>query len=279
MILIADSGGSKTSWAFVKGSEHTLFKSEGMNPYYKNVEELTRVVRGLPDKGVPASIHFYGAGCSSTESKDRVSQAISSIFPKSEIEVEHDLLGAARSLCQNEAGFVGILGTGSNSCFYDGKSVQKNVPSLGFILGDEGGGSHMGKELVRDFTRGVLPEELHQLLVNQGHSKSSIEHQVYQTNNPIGFLASFASLVKEYESHAYMASLIQKVLDKFVSECLFRYEHLTLYPIHFTGSIAFYFSDQLKTCLDSHGLKVGSITREPMGGLITYHQQINSESN
>jgi len=276
MKLIADSGGTKTAWRNFSGDSYTDIYTAGMNPYYHSTSLLTSTVREelVPNIQVKEidQIYFYGAGCSSSESCDKIEQALIANFPQANIYVSHDLLGAARALCQNHSGIIGILGTGSNSCHYDGENIVENVHSLGYILGDEGGGSHMGKLLLSDYLRNRLPESIRKGLKPFGLSKSSIEKRIYIDSNPIKFLSSFAPFILENIQDEYIKELVENNFSMFISRCLGGYAESRDYPIHFSGSIAFHFQTYLENMLKKNNLRLGSVVKDPMDGLTQYHR-------
>lgn len=279
MKLLADSGGSKTTWSIISNGKINSLTTKGMNPYYNSQASLNLILESelLPSISVNdiSEIYFYGAGCSSDQSCEKVSNSLHSKLPKAVIHVNHDLLGAARALCQNEAGLVGILGTGSNSCFYNGTTIASHVPSLGYILGDEGGGGHMGKVLLRDFIRNKLPENIHQKIEALGCTKANIENRIYLEKNPISFLSGFAPLIKENIELDYFKELVMQTFDAFIDNCLVAYENHQAYPIHFSGSIAYYFKDQLNNALNKHNLQLGSVVKNPIEGLTKFHSTLN----
>ncbi len=276
MILIADSGGTKTAWKLLSDTTADIVTS-GMNPYYHSVSALTSIIEKelltqLPDP--ISSIYFYGAGCSSSESRNKIISSMQPSFPGTDIHVHHDLLGAARALCKNKQGIVGILGTGSNSGYYDGINIVKNVPSLGYVLGDEGGGVHMGKLLLSDYLRSKLPATIHKEMSIFELTKTIIEKKIYIDPNPIAFLSSFSPFILENIQTEYMNRLVNNTFEKFVNDCLRGYKELNSVPLHFSGSIAYHFKSNLKNVLDKSNLLVGSIVKNPMIGLTEFHQQI-----
>jgi len=278
MKLVADSGGSKTAWNIISNGKINSITTSGMNPYYHSDSSLSSIVESqlIPEISTAnvTEIYFYGAGCSSEKSCRKISQALNKNFQEAIIHVNHDLLGAARALCQEKAGIVGILGTGSNSCFYDGNKIATNVPSLGYVLGDEGGGAYMGKYLLRDFIRENLPENIHQKMKSRGFTKSGIENKIYLEDNPISFLSGFAPFIRENIEMEYFNSLVTKTFNKFIENCLSAYENLREYPIHFTGSIAYHFKEHLTMVLNEHNLRLGTVVKTPLDGLTKYHADI-----
>lgn len=276
MILIADSGSTKTSWCLLNStSDVQHFTTAGINPYHTGQEEIIVLLQQefqiLKDK--VSEIYFYGAGCT-VEKSPLVKEALNRYFGTDLIEVNSDLLGAARSLCHSSEGIICILGTGSNSCYYDGKSIVKNVPSLGFILGDEGSGSELGKMLLSDILKNQLPEvliyEFHKTYVLS--AAEAIEN-VYRRPYPNRYLAGFVPFIASHIESIEMKKLVQKSFSGFIQRNVLQYEKAKELPIHFTGSIAYHFKKELEEVLESFGLKLGRISKEPMDGLISYYKE------
>ena len=277
MILIADSGATKTDWCLLseKGAE-TIYKTQGISPHYQTSEAISATVKTelLPQlQGlVPNEIFFYGTGCSSDKSKEIVAQGLRSVFPQTKIAVDHDLIAAARALCGREEGIACILGTGSNSCHFKDGKIAYNVPNLGFILGDEGSGGYLGKRLIQAFLNLELPEDLHQKFkATYNLSHEEIIHTVYTKPFPNRYLATFARFIGDNRDHPFLAKLIYNGINDFFIKNITRYpEHKTL-PVHFLGSIAYYFNAELREIAASHNVTIGRILKTPMEGLIEYH--------
>ncbi|MFC5270590.1 N-acetylglucosamine kinase [Adhaeribacter terreus] len=277
MKLIADSGATKTDWCLLddNGAE-TIFKTQGISPHYQTSEEITATVKTelLPQLKdlVPAELFFYGTGCSSYKSKAIVLRGLQAVFPDTKIEVDHDLIAAARALCGREEGIACILGTGSNSCHFKDGKIAYNVPNLGFILGDEGSGGYLGKRLIQAFLNLELPTELHEKVkATYNLTHDDIIHTVYTKPFPNRFLATFTKFLGENRQHPFLAKLIHTGLNDFFVKNIIRYkDHQTL-PVHFLGSIAYHFNTELKEIAASHNITIGRIIKTPMEGLIEYH--------
>ncbi|MBR9999631.1 MAG: N-acetylglucosamine kinase [Cyclobacteriaceae bacterium] len=276
MILIADSGSTKTDWKSTDGTGNTAsVKTGGINPQYMDQEDIAREAREAASGMTPSSIksiYFYGAGCSSKEKKDLVSAAIKDYFPEADIQVNGDLFGAARATCFFQPGIACILGTGSGSCVYDGEKIIKSIPSLGFILGDEGSGAYLGKQLVRDFLREEMPAEMISLIRDKlGITKEVILENVNRKPMPSKYLAGFSKFIHENINHTYVEDLVYHGFEDFMAHYITPYRESQEYPIHFVGSIARGFKSILNAVLESGNLELGKVEEAPINGLIEYH--------
>ena len=264
-ILTADSGSTKTEWHYVgaDGQAH-VYSTDGINPYYQTSAEIVRQVETqlLPYLSqFPTVIRFYGAGCS-PEKAPIVKNALQTLFPSAQIEVGSDLLGAARITCGTQPGIVGILGTGSNSCYYDGTSIKQNISPLGYILGDEGSGAVLGKLLVGDVLKNQLPEELKKAFLQRFQvTPADIIEQVYRRPFPNRYLAKFSVFYAEHPESSELQALLKQSFDAFVRRNLLQYPEVTHLPLHFVGSIAFHYADVLKEVLAEHGLTATTIRK------------------
>lgn len=284
-IIIADAGSTKTTWAFITpdSEEATLVSSPGVNALLTPREEIAEIFRTVAEKyrltslahNGPAevSIHFYGAGCATPELCAQVASLLEEAFSPVETEVGSDLLGAARSLLGHSSGIACILGTGSNSCLYDGSRISMQIPSLGFILGDEGSGAALGKRLVSDVFKNELPEELvGEFLEETGLSISSALENVYRRPNANRYLASFVPFLSARLWHPRIYSLVLEELTRFIRRNASRYPGSQSLPVAFTGSVAYVFERLLHEAASSQGLKVTKITKSPIQGLVDYHR-------
>lgn len=275
MKLIAESGSTRTEWALVEGS--TLIQrafTEGLNPFFQTRREISRSVRlGLPElffKKKLEQVYFYGAGCTSHEKKNILGASLVAQF-KTPIQVESDLLAAARGLFKCEAGIACILGTGSNSCFYDGKIIVKNVKAGGYILGDEGSGATMGKAFLSDLLKGLAPSTI----ANDFYDKFRINNNevmesVYNRPFPNRFLSTVSYFLADHTSDEYVHALITTNLQSFFKRCVCQYDYQN-YPIRFVGSVANLYSDTLQNIANEFGATVDIIAESSMNGLIEFH--------
>lgn len=281
MILLADSGSTKTEWCLAgpRGKIGKRLFTSGINPYYMNKEEIQRTIdeelyphlRRYHDK--IEAIHFYGAGCAYPEKNDMVAAALRRHW-QVPVSVESDLLAAAHALCGHEAGIACILGTGSNSCVYDGEKIVQHIDSLGLILGDEGSGGALGRVWARDCLRGDLIEPIIRKFMKEYHlTPELIMEKVYRQPFPNRFLASFAPFIKKHLDNEYVYGLVYDNFKDFVIRHLYAYDALDFYAVHFVGSIAYQFQDILRKLMDDRSLETGTIAQSPMEGLIKYHTE------
>jgi len=280
MILIADSGGSKTDWRIVaQDGDITQASSPGFNPYYQPVDDLKNIIKQtlfpvIPSANAVREVYFYGAGVSSEKNQITIRNAFLDFFPDAHIEIGWDLLAAARALCGNEPGIACIMGTGSNSCLYDGKNITDNVANLGWILADEGSGANIGRKFLVDYLRKKMP----QTLADQFHARFPLSREeflekVYQEEKPSAFLASFAKFIFQHLKEPYCYNLIYSSFAEFYENNVMQYENYKNLKVHFTGSIAFYFSDVLRQVANDKGITVKNILEGPISGLTLYHTQ------
>jgi N-acetylglucosamine kinase-like BadF-type ATPase len=275
MILIADSGGSKTDWRLLDGEKIEQYWSEGMNPYIVDRSNLEKTVEALSasigNKEI-TEIFFYGAGCSTPDNNIKISESIQKYFANARISVNHDLLAVARALCSNERGIACILGTGANSCLYDGKEIVENIPSLGYILGDEGGGAHLGKSLMAHYFNKTLPADLSvQLERRYDMSRNTVLENVYQKKKPAQYLAGFSKFLFDNKAHPFVDSLIRESFKLFFERNVLKYKDAASVPIHFSGAIAFYFNSIIRQIANDYGLTIKNVVEGPIAGLALYH--------
>lgn len=277
--LIADAGSTKIDWALTgdSGKAEKTFSTEGLNVLLAEREEfdalIAAVKESLGDGVSPDEIYYYGAGCATPTICAKVENALRHSFDAGRIVVASDLLGAARSLLGHSRGIACILGTGSNSCLYDGEKIERNVPSLGFILGDEGSGAALGKRLVSDAFKGHLPKVISdEFLDAYGLTLDEILNKVYRSARPNKFLASLVPFLYEHLWNPYVYSLVRREFENFLLRNVSPYQGARILPIAFTGSIAFHFKDVLADAAGAQGFRIGAITARPLEGLITYHE-------
>ena len=277
-ILIADSGATKCEWCLLSGRKKKILNTQGISPYFLNSSEIQQIIKAelLPVLGKREinKIYYYGTGCRGTPNKKIVYQAIEQIFSTAEIHVDHDLMGAARALCGQSKGIVAILGTGSNSCYFNGNKILKNSPGLGYVLGDEGSGAYLGKKVLQHYLYQIFDEELRSRFDAQYDTNSSeILEQVYKKPFPNRYLASFAIFLAENRGHYMIENIIEDGVNDFFFVHLSRYEESRKTGLHFVGGGAYGFRDVLQDLALRYGLKIGRILKKPMDGLIQYHQQ------
>jgi glucosamine kinase len=270
--IVGDAGGTGTQWRVVREGKIAQFETMGFNAYTHQIEDFARSIQeNIQDELGDLPTFLYAAGVDTLEQKQEVERALQGIFEES-ITVQNDLIGVARSLCGDEKGNVCILGTGSNACFYDGQKVNKVSASLGYILGDEGSGAYLGKKLLMKIFRNQIDSEIVQKFTEcfDLNSHQAIQ-QIYHQPKPNHFLASFAPFIYENRNHPEIYQLIYDAFCDFYIAFFSKDEHKEEL-FHFSGSIAFHFSDILRQVGSDQGFGIKNIVQSPIAGLVLYHQ-------
>lgn len=274
--LIADSGSTKAAWCLLDGKKKKTLFTQGLSPYFLNglqIEEVVRLELQTKLKGIePEEIFFYGTGCLNPNNAKIVKKALQKVFPHAAVSVKDDLMGAAKALCGNEKGVACILGTGSNSCYYNGKRIVKNSPGLGFILGDEGSGAYLGKKVVQYFLYNTYDPDLMDRF-NAKYNTTAVEilEAVYKKALPNRYLAGFVPFLVENRGHFMIENIIEDGFNEFFFHHIYKYKESWTLPINFIGSVAFGFRDVLKEMCGAYELELGKVLKNPMDGLIRYH--------
>ncbi len=277
MILIADSGSTKCDWIFTDGGSTRLsFNTMGFNPFFHTSElietELKKNTSLLAIAQQVEQVFFYGAGASDPKRNAVVDKALNSVFNKAKVVVDHDLHGAVYATCGDNPGISCILGTGSNSCYFDGTTIFEEVPALGYVLGDEASGTYYGKDLLRMFLYHELPEKINNGLKERYNlTKENIFDSIYNKPNPNVYLASFMPFLSDNRDEKWVRDFIYNGFSKFINIHIWKYQNHKDVPVHFVGSVAFHFSDLLKEACTIHRIKVGIVTSEPIVNLVDYH--------
>lgn len=280
MLLLADSGSTKTDWALIEPGQGLIKRipTIGFNPYFIDSESIYQALEDTllteMDISQVEHVHFYGAGCSTEAKKLIVFKALNRAFPLAvSIQVGHDLLASARALLGKEKGFAAILGTGANTCIYDGNDCVQNIDSLGYLLGDEGSGSYIGKKFVRDFMRRQLEPELQQRFQEkfQIESNEQIFQTLYTTQFPNRFLAGFCRFAEDFPDHPYVKNKVSDAFRDFFKNLVSRYPDYDQYTFNCIGSVGFVYRDILMKTAEAYHMKVGRILASPMEDLIQYH--------
>ncbi len=278
MILIADSGSTKTDWRMIDSQGNIAqAKTVGINPYHQPEDAIAQLLRDelLPQLAMPvAQVYFYGAGCATREVSRQVQRAIAQVFQEAAIEVYSDLVAAARALCTHTPGIACILGTGANSCLYDGAVITDHIPPLGYILGDEGSGAYLGKELLNRFLKRDIPEDLRQPFEKRYQlTEADALENVYRKPQANRYLAGFSRFAFHHLQHPYIARMVYDGFAAFFDKNVCPYKDYEQYQVHFTGSVAFYYSNLLRQVASDKGIAVQNILESPIAGLTLYHQQ------
>ena len=276
MVLVADSGSTKAAWrAIAEDGSVKEIESEGINPVFMSEVEIDKILEKVADEaGDAEKIYFYSAGVVGVEPTVKLRKCFAKIYPDAELIVASDILAAARAVCGRKSGIVCILGTGSNCCFYDGVKTSSDVKAGGFILGDEGSGAYLGKKLLSDFIKKMMP-----LAIEREFKKrfpdlnyATIVRKVYSEPMPSRFLASFSPFISEFRNHPYMATLLKSSFEEFIKRNVIHYDYMHN-PVSFVGSIADEYSQIIEKCLSGSGIRLGRIVKSPIDGLVVYHKE------
>lgn len=274
--LIADSGSTKAEWSLLNNGKRKTILTQGISPYFLSKDQvidllLKELKPGLKNIQVD-EVYYYGTGCANPDNAKLIKRAIKEIFPEAKIDVNHDLLAAARALCGNEKGIACILGTGSNSCYYNGKKIMSNSPGLGYVLGDEGSGAYLGKKVLQYYLYNTFDDELKgRFDLTYLTNKSEILENVYKKPLPNRYLAGFVMFLAENRGHYMIENIIEDCLNDFFFTHLCKYKETWTLPVNFAGSVAFGFRDVLEQLCKSYEFELGKILKKPMSGLIEYH--------
>ncbi|NOY50224.1 MAG: hypothetical protein GXO88_06665 [Chlorobi bacterium] len=276
MILIADSGSTTTDWVFVNHGEFTRFKSPGFNPYYYKNEDYLNLLNDKSLAGISFSkveeIFFYGSGCSSAENCVIVKSALWEMFPNAKIHLHHDLYGAALALCGKQAGIACILGTGSNSCLWSGNEITENVPSLGYLLADEGSGTYLGKIILTEILLGNAPEEISDAFYESYDlSFATTLDKIYKQGNPNKFMSQLSVFANDNIDNEWILSMIRKNFEDFLEAQIMKYSNYENHKINFVGSVSYHFKEILLEVLKNRSLTAGKIIKSPIEELVRLH--------
>ena len=275
--LIADSGSTKCEWCLINNGKKKTILTQGISPYFLDTNQIIELLQKelLPKlKNVEISnIYFYGTGLSNVNNVKIVNAALKKLFKGAKIEINHDLLAAARALCGNNKGIACILGTGSNSCYFNGKKIVKNSPGLGYVLGDEGSGAYLGKKVLQYYLYQTFDEDLLSRFEKQFNTnKTEILDAVYKKPLANRYLATFNNFLVENRGHYMVENIIEDALNDFFFTHLPKYTESWTLPINFVGSVAHGYKDVLKELCNVYELELGIILKKPMEGLINFHK-------
>jgi glucosamine kinase len=280
MILIADSGSTKTQWCKItEKSIDILVNTTGINPFLLSLDEIISSIRpvsaDVKEDGLTA-IYFFGAGCAIPSSKQKIGSALYEVFECHNIIVDSDIIGSCLSLAGNTPAIVAMLGTGSNSCLWNGDHIEQQIPSLGYILGDEGAGVSIGKQLVSDFLKKQMPLDLRLKFIEKYDvSVEIVLERVYRMQMPNQYLAGFAPFIDQFPEHPYCVKLVDQQIESFIVRNLLSYDKKEHLNIHFSGSIAFAYQSVIHKMCRKHKLKAGKIEKEPIHELAAYLRKKN----
>lgn len=276
-LLIADSGSTKTHWTWLAPQAQPLsYYTEGLNPYWQSSEEIYSTLVGqllpqLPQE--PQQIHFYGAGCHGKEALGRMHEGLRRAFKDASLWIESDMVAAARALCGRKPGIACILGTGANTCLWDGEKEAAQLPNLGFWLGDEGSGGWLGKRLLQDYLHQEMPMELHRLFGQlYPVERDEVLENLYRKPFPNRYAAQFSRFLTQHATGDYGEGLVREGFGQFIRLYVAKYGSSG--PVHATGSVAWHFRTAWQLSLAEAGLEIGSILPEPMEGLVNWHKSV-----
>ncbi len=276
MILVADSGSTKTEWCLIKSNgEKAYFDTEGYNPYYVGreyiIQSLNKNLTSHFKSDQIKEVHFYGAGCMADKTVI-IEQALHAVFQLANVHAAMDLLAAARALLGRKPGFAAILGTGTNTCIYDGERIIQNIDSLGYMLGDEGSGSYLGKKLLQDYLRGYMPKEVSEKFKETVRlSFDEIMDRVYTQSLANRFCAGFAQFAGDHIEMDYLYESVKNSFMDFFTNLVSHYPDYQQYPFNCLGSVGYHFKSILKEVAGMFDMKTGKIIPSPMEGLVKYH--------
>ena len=281
MIIIADSGSTKTDWILLDKDKNILSRSEtkGLNPAVFSESDLYRTITGnttIMEKAQEISeIYFYGAGCGTQSATLIIKEILEELFTAATVQVKEDIFAAAYAVSDNKQGIVCILGTGSNCCYFDGKeTIVSKIPSLGYILMDDASGNYFGKIVLRDYFYRKMPKKLHDMFGKTYNlNPDDVKKALYKEGNPNTYLARFAEFLIKHKKEAYCSEIIKNGFAAFIENQITQYERVYDLPIHFVGSISFYLQDELRNALKSFRLNSGNFVQKPIDALIAYHQK------
>ena len=276
--LIADSGATKAEWCLLQGKKKKTIFTQGISPYFFDTAQITNILEKelLPSlKGIQVDeVYYYGTGCINPNNNQIVKRSIKNIFKElTKVEVTHDVMAAARALYADDKGVACILGTGSSSCYYNGKKIVVNKPGLGYVLGDEGSGAYLGKKVLQYYLYNTFDEELTgRFNIKYKISITDILESVYKKPLANRYLASFTPFLSENRGHYMIENIIEDALNDFFFHHICKFRESWTLPVSFVGGVSYYFQDVLKELCRSYEFTIGKILKNPMEGLAVYHQ-------
>ncbi len=273
--LIADSGATKAEWGLINAGKQKIITTPGISPYQQKPEEIRDFLQKelVPKIKIPIDeIYFYGTGFFDRANVKMMNKVLKQVFPDAKVSADHDIMGAARSLCGHEKGMACNLGTGIFSCYYDGKKITRTRPGAGYILGDEGSGAYLGKKVIQYYLYEIFDEDLkYRFNTKYQTNRDEILQHVYRQPFANRYLASFALFLAENRGHYMIENILEDGLNDFFFYHLSKYTEVWKFPINFVGSIAFGFRDVLESLCSSYEFELGKVVQKPIKGLIEYH--------
>ncbi len=273
MIILAESGSSKTDWIVIRSeTDSESYQTIGLNPYHMGEEGIKRTLEKSDLAGLhPSEVVFFGAGCATSDSRAVVRKSLDSFWPGANIEVRHDMEGAAIACYDGRPCVVGILGTGSNACKYDGIAVESTIVAMGYLLGDEGGGAYFGRELLMRYFQNRLSEKMQSLMSNSFDLEvAKVKHRLYQEERPNYYLASFMPFIHSNKEDEEIAEILRHGFESYLQIYVAPLASSGDLPVHLVGSVAYYFEPEIRKSAAKLGLHIGRIIRQPLGGLVNW---------
>ncbi len=275
MIVVADSGSSKTDWMVYSPNEIFSFHTQGINPYFLNSQDILKILnknKGLLQlAGEVREVYFFGSGCSTPDKHEIVSNGLSSFFANAFISVDHDLMGSVYATCGDQEGLSCILGTGSNICYYDGVNLERGKHGLGYVLGDEGSGTYFGRKVLLSYLYKTMPVELQQFFKTTYEvSKEIIIENIYQKPFPNSYLATFSRFMIAHKAHPFIQQMLKDGFQEFVDTHIKDYKQYKRLTCSFVGSISYYYREELMEVCQQNQVKVGKILQKPIEGIFDY---------
>ncbi|MEE1947034.1 N-acetylglucosamine kinase [Pedobacter sp. KR3-3] len=275
MILVADSGSSKTDWMAYSPNQILSFSTQGINPYFVNAHDVVKILSKnkeiAPYATAVKEVYFFGSGCSSPDKHEIISNGLSAFFTKAFISVDHDLIGSAYATCGDKKGLACILGTGSNISYYDGQNVHDGKHGLGYVLGDEGSGTYFGKKILLSFLYQTMPADLCEAFAKAYEvNKDIVIENIYQKPLPNSYLAGFSRFMKAHQSHPFIQQVLHDGFQEFIDTNVKDYKSYRSLECNFVGSIAYYYQDELRATFVANNIKVGKILQKPIEGIFDY---------
>lgn len=281
MFIVVESGSTKADWMVIDGAKETAYSTKGFNPYFHSERDILielneQIQLGLIKEDVE-EVFFYGAGCSSHELNKIIEDGLSAFFVNAEIHVDHDLNACAYACYDEKPEIACILGTGSNSCYFDGVTAQEVLPALGYILGDEGSGNYFGKRLLADFLYGRLPQEMHKEMESDGTNKPTIIENIYKKPDANVYIASFMPVLIKHKDLDYSQKIIRDGFQVFIDTHVKCYSNYLECDVNFVGSLADLLQQELRGVCTENGISVGCIIRRPLDKLVRYHKSLQGD--
>lgn len=275
MILVADSGSSKTDWMAYSPEQTLAFSTQGINPYFVNANDVVKILSKNKELAANANkikeVYFFGSGCSSPDKHEIISNGLSAFFTNAFISVDHDLIGSAYATCGNKKGLTCILGTGSNISYFDGENVHETKHGLGYVLGDEGSGTYFGRKVLVSYLYKTMPNDLSTAFAAQfSVDKDIVIDSIYRKPFPNAYLATFSRFMITHKNHPFIQKILRDGFQEFIDTNVKDYKEYKTLDCNFVGSISFYYQEELKSVFAENNIKVGKILQKPIEGIFEY---------